>query len=407
MGVFGSGASGGRVPANLVGIALGLVIVVTISWVLEVSNRSTQVIATSALGDQVLYVLDGAPDGDHVHAEVLEVEIRDGKSHVVHRYPLGIDADIALSPDGGRLYGVSRIITNKDIRDSLRIFETRSQQLVAEVPLRFRLQDNAGGRRISPKIMVSPDGSYVYILVGSRVRRPGGIPSIATFDTGAGAMLPEIVPIQGCGPGPAILPGDGRSITVVCRAVNELRFLEVSRQGGAEGETRLQLPRPLGVVSDQHGKAVDVGYISDAVLSADGRHLYAVTRAGLLYSVDVDGRSLTETVDLSLPEGLLVAVPQLALSSDGRQLLLGLSSIEDRDTINARWLATVQIGGWQGVRTIETDRLWSFVDGASSGWAFGIDLGSGGLSAVDTERAISGTTLVDVGDQPEVILASS
>lgn len=358
---------------------------------------------------QLLYVLDAAHGGNFQHGDVVAVQVGPTTSRVVATYPLGNDPDMAVSPDGTRLYGVATAprvsVTHSLFKNTLRVYDTATGNLIHEVVVPDR--QGTTGFHLIDKITVSPDGSRVYVLVGeSDVPPREGVPQgLATFDTSNGVMLPDVAPLPGCVE-PTILPGAGLGVTVVCRRIDEVRFLQVSSAGGLASEQRVPLPRSGATVTDANGNTVDVSYISQAVLSPAGGMVYAVTRDGAVFVIDVGTQRVTREVQLPLPTGYVVAVPQVTLSPSGDELYLGLGAYLHGDLVHATVIFGVDTSTWQKITTQKTPAFSAFRVANDGSRIFTVNYKSPTLGEVGLRPVAGYTAFGTVASRPLTIFTA-
>jgi DNA-binding beta-propeller fold protein YncE len=343
---------------------------------------------------QRLYILDGAPRGLASEGEAVAVQENvNGVLSVERRYRLGAHPDIAISPDGSRLYGVAFVFLPDDKTASrLRVFDTDTGQLIEEVDV----PDYPGstGFHTTQKIAVSRDGGRVYVVSGFPTE-PDRSVSLATFDVSSGSMLSNVAPLEGCNDWPTILPRSGREIIVVCPGASDVRFLQISDSGDIQAEQRLPLP------TTKEGNVQDGSSLSAAVLSPDTSKLYAVTIDGVAFLIDVALQTVTETLELPLPAGVRIGLSQVRISPDGGALFLGLHA--GVDALHARDIIVVDTSSWKAVSTLETP-LFSAFDVASDGSRiFTIDYDATSLEQVFVQTGLDLTALGNVASLPQAI----
>jgi hypothetical protein len=161
------------------------------------------------------------------------------------------------------------------------------------------------------------------------------------------------------------------------------------------------------VTDATHADPLDVGYVSQAVLSPDGGTLYAVTRDGLVFVIDVRSRTIEQRVQLSLPAGEYVAVPLVRLTPDGGSLLVGLGAYPGHDAIHADTILAIDTSTWEQIGQVHTDPFSAF-DVSSDGMAvFTIDLDNPALREVAVPPARNNAVLGDVASRPQAIYVST
>ncbi len=220
----------------------------------------------------------------------------------------------ALAPDGRRAYLLDREGTDPVWR--LNELETPEMRVIRRTPL-----PNAISSRGTAKVVaVSTDGRQVYVQTATSAdpARPDAPPTgaddvaygLAIYDVARGTFTGRI-PLDnpwrgGCGVASLFALPDG-NVVVLCPAGPDLR-----------GAVLVIDPR-----QERQVAAMPVGGVGAAV-SADGRHCWVVTRAGLLTEVDLATRTTTRARDLTAGATLSLAVPyhRPRLSADGTRLFL-------------------------------------------------------------------------------------
>lgn len=376
------------------------------AWGLGVGSQARQSPAAAPSSKQLVYIVDGAPNGEASEGEVLAVEANSTQFRVLTRYPLGSNIDVALSPDGTRLYGVSFVwLSETETESRIQVFDTTTGSAIQQLPLPG--WQGTTGFQLTEKIVVSPDGSRVFVLVGIPAASSSQRPSqgLRTFDVASGTLLPDIAPLDGCGSAPTILPISGNEVTVVCREVNQVRFLRISDSGALVDDQRLTLPTSGATVADPNGNRFDVSYVSQAVLSPDGSKVYAVTRDGLVFVIDVSTKTLEKKTSLALPAGKYVAVPQVKVTPDGRELLLGLGTYPSANgALHADTILAVDTLTWTQTETVQTQPFSGFDVSRDGSTIFTIDYDDPALRVVGVPPAQGGTaSLGNVASRPQAI----
>jgi hypothetical protein len=351
-----------------------------------------------------LYVLDFAPGGDGLRGRAIAVDATDRGGEVTQSFDLGADPDMTLSPDGSRLYAVS----HKDNANVLDVFDTTTGALVQQTGV-SRYQGTTGAH-IAQKIVTSPDGSRVYVLVGFPEDGGANTQSIATFDVVSGALLPDAARLGGCGAAPTLLPTDSTRITVVCGEAHEVRFLTISSTGAVADEDVLQLPPNEHGVSDSSGNTFELGTVRGSDLAPDRRTLYSVTGDGRVFEIDTAEHSLAGTHDLGLSPGESVSMPQVKTSPDGRKIYIGVGSPfsgTDAPPVTADHVLFVDTRTWRRLASIQAGELWSFTVGSRGNRIFGIDHGNGNLVAIDASEGRSIGSLGAFGSRPMAVYAGN
>src|SRR5262249_29780694 len=151
--------------------------------------------------------------------------------------------------------------------------------------------------------------------------------------------------------------------------------------GDVAVDQRLSLPIPGTTIGTSKGGDSPY-YLSQAALSADARTIYAVTRGGLIFAVDMVSRTVRERIQLPLPSDDVVTIALVKLTRSGDQLLLGVGPFPARDTLHANAIVVVDTSTLRETSTIATQSFSAF-DVASDGLrVFTIDYESRLLRAV-------------------------
>jgi YVTN family beta-propeller protein len=234
-----------------------------------------------------LYLLDS--NNKAKESQVLLVDPERGQ--VIRTFKTGYTPDMALSPDGTRLYVASTLWTSDQWGQGiLQVIDTASGEVLKTV-------DNPD-RRLStvreyPSDMVfSPNGRWLYI---SKVHQTleGDFFYIATFDTARGRFLPQRARLPGCGA--TLVPPGGQQLSVICSGTLDVRFLDVRKNGAAISvkssvgipPSRLS-PSSKGVA--EHGRRVGLGF-----LSIDGSTLTVIMGDGRFFKIDKQSRTIMRT----------------------------------------------------------------------------------------------------------------
>jgi hypothetical protein len=292
-----------------------------------------------------LYVLDPTNRGYRSSAVLaLDPESRE----VVRRFPAGYDPQMALSPDGSRVFVVSTLMPEgtNSYREVIDEFDTSAGERVSRTSLPELDGTNKSrtGHKVpvfNPDFTTSMDGSRIYI--GEQTIRRGPVRArtfVGTFDTSANELLANSVEIPDCNTR-VLLPGASpEQLTVACSATSEhatvpernfLYFLTISDDGSATEPHRLDLPGSNGA---------DAFYenLAWAASSPDGETIYCVTRDGHVFVVDVATERVESEADLGIQAGFTVQMPKVLVSQEGGTMYVGTgfgSSVVDATAVVA------------------------------------------------------------------------
>jgi DNA-binding beta-propeller fold protein YncE len=331
--------------------------------------------------NQTLYVMNQ-------DSGAVALQVSGGSSQVLHRYRLGAQSDMALSPDGRRLYAAAFVWVSRTKSVSrFLVYDTGTGHLLTQLPLPDWAQYTGF---LTDEIAVSPDGGRVYVLVYSQ-GKGGKRFNIATFDVKTGSMLPRVAPLAGCKTPVSILPEAGDQLIVVCDAQDQVRFLDVSGSGGLAGQEELTVPPGPSSVRDTNGVLIGIPIVAQALLTSDGSTLYLVIQDGLIYQISVAQEAVERTIPLHLPGGDVIAIGKAMLSADDREMVLGLSSsYPGGDVARADTLMVMDAATWRTLATIGTRPFTGFVTSTDGTQAFTINYGDPDVEGV--ELVVGGTT---------------
>lgn len=238
--------------------------------------------------------------------------------NVIRRLPVGNAAQFTLSPDGSRLY-VADFTSAGGAQGRLRLFDTRSWTMLRQTELlnRVRLPRNAG----PPALIMAPDGAALYAQ-----RSVSQTFAIDQLDPTTGEqIIPSVVgPLTneaGCtGARFVFAAPDGRWLYDLCRN-GLMHFNDVQRR---------TVSRSLSLSLGQ-SQASASPTVAGAVMSADGQFVIAVSEDGIVSEVDLAGGRVASEVRLPLQAGHRVMPFQVAQIDTPPTLVLGLSHGSEAD----------------------------------------------------------------------------
>ncbi|MGH2654006.1 MAG: hypothetical protein ACRDHV_06615 [Actinomycetota bacterium] len=273
---------------------------------------------------------------------------------VIRRFDALGAPDMALTPDGTRLYVVSG---DRRPGDELVAFDVAT----GEVEMTARLRPRGRLFRVSgwptpccPTMEVSSDGRWLFLMWVTPGDEGERTFYVAIFDTVEGALLPEMMPFEDCEPGiRALVPLHGaRRIAVACGKSADVRFLEASETGSVAASARLELPEVRDVRELPFGP-LDFGDLAWAVASPDRRLLYVVSLNGHVSVVDLENQRLVNEDQIDLGPDRHVGYGQVHLSGTGDSMFLGLGPMSDgHDVSTATQVMEVDTSTWAERRTV-------------------------------------------------------
>lgn len=265
-----------------------------------------------------LYVLDS--NDMKPESQILLVDPEQGR--VVRTFKAAKAPDMALSPDGTRLYIASTKYgpDGGGRKDLLEVIDTASGTVLQTVDSPDRWISTV---RVYPSQMaISPDGHWLYIFM-VHITMDSVSYDLATFDTVQGRFLTKKTPLPYCGTASLLPLPDGQRLNVICYNTNDVRFLKLTAIGmpvvPTKGDTEV-LPAKVslglrGVA--MHGQRVGPGFISP-----DGSTFTVIMGDGRFFQIDNESRKILHTS---------------AIDSDARKNMS--SDVEATNIATNDWLA--------------------------------------------------------------------
>jgi YVTN family beta-propeller protein len=294
-----------------------------------------------------LYILDSNHNKEE--SQVLVIDVEDGR--VIKTFKAGSTPDIALSPDGKRLYIASTWwTTDRRGGGTLDVFDTASDALLK------RIDNPDRGLSTLPEypstMVISKNGRWLYIYKVHQTLG-GDEHYVATFDTHNGRFLSEVQKTPFCG-GYGILQPllADRQLAVVCRESSDVRFLDLARNGSARSRTTAFGSDATGAPTQkvsilskrvpEHGHRVGPAFLSSdgvtlTIIMGDGRFLRVDNGSRTILEKDrVDGEARESSGGANKPEQATsrdwladswIRYQAPALSTDGSKLYVGIGRL--------------------------------------------------------------------------------
>jgi hypothetical protein len=228
--------------------------------------------AKPGLPHQLLYIVDSDENSARSHERLFAFDPE--RREIVKTYPTGEHPDIALSPDGTRLFVASESRVPEAPEGAgagrLDVIDTNAGTIVASVADPHRWIGM--GPFYSSQLALSVDGHWLYI----RKMEPGtkNTPSeyIAIFDTSTNKFLPDTIPLSQCSASHIVPWPSGRALSVLCFATGDLRTVQFSDQGAPT----TQLPTVIAIPHDGGHRRLGTAFVSGehelTVLMTDGHY---------------------------------------------------------------------------------------------------------------------------------------
>ena len=351
-----------------------------------------------------LYVLDPKPEAGGPGGRIWLVDPETAK--LMGSIHTGDHADLALSPDGSRLYIAS--VTDGDMSE-LAVIDTAAGTVVETTTV----QDRAltGGLPPFSTMAVSRDGLALRILIDAPKSADADSFLLATLDTRTGDFLPKSVHLGNCGPGRFISHETADHFDVLCPRTNRVRLIRVDANSAELQNVDITLPweRRAGVA-----EAIEAPGAQDiAIIRGDG----AVVKMAL----DTQGFA-----DTSARRILPNRIPPAAwpTSPDGNKVYLGYNSSYDRSSDNRFYLDygrppnvrpdnamadqfhVLDTRTWKKIGTIKTKMaFWSAVTANDGKTLYAMAPQKHSILVIDTEK-VRQTHVLRVGGAPALAIVA-
>jgi len=249
------------------------------AWVIAASALSScQPTASHDVGvgkdpsHQLLYIVDSDRNRFDSNERVFALDPR--RKEIVKTYPTGAHPDIALSPDGTRLYVASESPVPAGPEGAgagtLDVLDTGTGAVLASVADPHRWI--AKGPLYGSEMALSADGRWLYVYKLTPEPEHTASESVAIFDTAANRFLAETIPLAKCGVSFFVSWPNGRTLSVVCSTTQDLRTIHFSDRG----IPATQLPAIMAIPHDWGRTRLGTAFVSGenelTVLMTDGKY---------------------------------------------------------------------------------------------------------------------------------------
>lgn len=354
-----------------------------------------------------IYVLDSNRMG--LESQVLLVDPDQGR--VVRTIKTGYNPDMALSPDGTRLYiASSRQRQTPDgprLRGYLEVIDSVTGDVLQTVDNPDRAQPTHW--EYNSYMAVSPDGNWLYMFKHIDAKEED-VYYVATFDTKQDRFLPGKASLPNCITALLFPLPQRLRIDVLCTGSKDVRFLKLTRVGAASS-SRMELRG----APKTPGEYIGLGFLSTAAntftaILGDG-HFFEIDGESheLIRSEAIDSEarkisamSPSDTRDDWLADSWIrLQVPPL--SPDGERLYVGIGR-----------LAHIRQGGWSFDRVAILDShtlkregemkpsqpFWSFAMNHNANRLYAISPQQGSIMVMDTISQREIRTIYGIGTTP-------
>jgi len=241
------------------------------AFLLAISTFSTgQQIPSPDLPHGLLYIVDSDHGSSDSHERIFSLDPQ--RKAILKNYPAGSRPDIALSPDGARLY-VAYEQMSPDRTEGvgkLDVIETATGTVLASVPNPNRWV--AVGPLYASEMALSSDGRWLYMKKLTLDLNHLPVDAVAIFDTAANRFLPDAISLPKCAASLFVPWPDSHTLSVLCSQETDLRTVRLNDQGVPAN----LVPAGVSVTNHGAGQWVGTAFISGAnevtVIAADGKY---------------------------------------------------------------------------------------------------------------------------------------
>lgn len=375
-------------------IWLGSLVMPVLLGFLLFIGRSVAVARVGPPTNQHLYVVSESVNPAAPGRATGELSIVDpATGRAIAAFPVGVNADIATSRDGSRLYVAS--VDPSTERDHLIAIDPRGRTTLWTTVIQYRVKYIDWG---PVTLALSPDGRRLYVhsyATAPASRGPGHVSDwLQVVDATTGRILPKTIPLPDCGTAELDIAPSNATMVVTCYGGGDVRFVDLATNR-VVGTLRILHPTDLA-----GGPEGLVG----AALSTDGTRLDVVTntapfsRTFHVAEIDVERRLVTHWLDLRGPSARKLPEGFVAFSADLNRLAVGENVQAVPGTDTATELQVFDVDAAREARRIQIAqplayRLAFAPDGRTL-YALGQGDGATGREPVNTVYAI------DAGRQP-------
>ncbi|HEY2933569.1 MAG TPA: amine dehydrogenase large subunit [Acidobacteriota bacterium] len=315
---------------------------------------------------------------------------------VIQTIRSGYDPQIAVSPDGRRLYLSDR----RGTQELFTVIEFGTWNVLLSVESPQRIYHKVYGR---DALAVSPDGRHVYIhkmrILPGQFDIPGGsVPRTDEwwdiFDTNSGVFLPRPPHVENCGI-VRLFPQAG-TLTMICPNRGEASPADV------ESGTVNQPFR------DPKGERLRLPSLAGSAAAANGSLIYLVSRKGELFALNLRDRSIASAARLELPEKTIVANGLVALSPAGDRLYVGVGQAALTDRRYGQGILVFDTGSWKQTGKIEPARsVFSMAVAQDGRRLYTVDPATRTLTVYDVKTGEQVGLMKNLGDSPALLISAS
>jgi DNA-binding beta-propeller fold protein YncE len=289
-----------------------------------------------------LYVLDPQPESSGSRIWLFDPRT----AAVMGSIRIGYQPDIALSPDGSRLY----IISGERESGEVAVVNTADGS-VREISFPGRVLYTPWGQTLPPfnSIALSSDGKSLRILQQSSYPPERAEPQIWSFDTTKGSFSPTRVEIDDCRSGVLVPPSTASEFEVICSGSNTLH----SMRSGTDSRLMSH------VVTDLPG--IQHCPVATGLSLKDNSKLALINLSGAIDTMDVathEFRSTGVTGECAAPwVGYGLDWPR---TPDGKTIYIGYGPPTPDGLATSQTFRVFDTDTWKQLGTVQTSiPFWS------------------------------------------------
>ncbi len=294
-----------------------------------------------------LYVLDPQPESDSSGSRVWLFDPETAK--VMGSIRAGYQPDIALSPDGGRLY----VASGERETGELAVIDT-GNGAVRHIPFPDRVLYTPWYSSLPPfsSMMLSSDGRALWILGHRAFASDKTESQVLTFDTLRERFLPTTLTLGNCGGSGKFVPSStANQFEVLCPRTDSLHLVRLNADYRETAKTVIEFP------GSPHCPA------ATGFLLAGGRSLALIGHDGAIHEMDMSTQELraTRVTGQCVPPWIVSSL-QWPRSPDGAKVYIGYGPPTPDNLATSNTFRVFNTVTWQELGGLPTSvPFWSAI----------------------------------------------